>query len=283
MKEKIYEEYGYKIDYLIYKKNHILFELNDSKYMILKTNLSNERLLILNNIVNYLDNYAIFFHQIVTGKKGFIFDFGNEHYVILRLRIVSERTINIDEILRLSNISINVDFDNSIEEKIDFIEKYLANYDLDLGNINYFIGLSENAIALFNMINVGKNFIGHKRVNYMEKAVDFYNPLNIVLDYKTRDLAEYSKSLFMNGQDRIIDNLRFLDYPDWLSYFARVMFPSYYFDMVDQYIESGTLMDNKKISNLANSFEKVLKELYKTISLNINIPYIGWLNNINNF
>ena len=51
MKEKIYEEYGYKIDYLIYKKNHILFELNDSKYMILKTNLSNERLLILNNIV----------------------------------------------------------------------------------------------------------------------------------------------------------------------------------------------------------------------------------------
>ena len=136
---------------------------------------------------------------------------------------------------------------------------------------------------MFNLIdNKSKIYINHSRVYFGEKAIDFYNPLNIVLDYKTRDLAEYGKSAFMSGKNIIIDNLKFLRYEDWLSYFSRVLFPSFYFDQVDQYISFGKKMDEKRISLLANSFEQVLRDLYNTISMQIKAPYIDWLSNVDN-
>lgn len=285
MKEKIYEEYGYRVDYLIYKKEYISFETHGEKYMLFKTDYSNEKLEQLNMIVNYLDNYAIFFHQIVISRNGFIFKYGNEKYVLIKPRIVSERLIAINEILKLSNININLNINNYLDEKIDFLEKYLANYEnVELENLNYFIGLSENAISLFNIIGTeNRNFIAHKRIYYNEKAIDFYNPLDIVLDYRSRDLAEYSKSAFMYGNNQIIINLKYLNSNDWISYFARIMFPSFYFDNVDKCIKEGILMDKKRISYLANSFETTIRELYRVIANNISIPYIDWLININNF
>ena len=172
----------------------------------------------------------------------------------------------------------------SFEEKIDFLERYLANYEkLEIENLNYFVGLSENAISLFNLYqNYDKKYVNHRRIYYGEKAVDFYNPLNIILDYHIRDIAEYSKSAFMSGNNQIIDNLKFLKYDEWMLYFARILYPSFYFDFVDEYINYGRKMDKKRIRALSNSFELTIRELYRIISININVPYIDWLANINN-
>ena len=285
MKDKLYEEYGYKIDYLIYKKDYICFDSNDSKYMLFKTNLGETELEYLNSVVKYLDNFAIFFHEIIPNKKGYILEFGHEKYVLIKPRIINNRPITLEEIMKVSSIMVRNESRNIIEEKIDFLEQYLANYEnLDLGNVNYFIGLSENAIALFNIVgNRNKNYVNHKRIYYNEPAIDFYNPLNIIIDYRSRDLAEYAKSLFINGNDQVIEYLKYLNYNDWVTYFARVIFPTYYFDMVDFAIKKGIKIDKKRINNLANSFEKMLRNLYLYISNIINIPSIEWLGNINNF
>ena len=285
MKDKLYEKYGYKIDYLTYKNGCISFQLDYSKYMLLKTELSNESLTQLDMIIKKLDNYAIFFHQLIRSKDGFVLEFGKDKYVLIKLRIVNDRKVTINEIIKLSNINIGLFSNNVMEEKIDFIENYLSNNEkTELVNIDYFIGISENSIALFNLLNrEDKVYIGHKRIKYNEKAIDFYNPLNIVLDYKTRDLAEYVKSSFISGNNQMKEVLKYLNPSDYLSYFARLLFPSFYFDMVDQYINYGIEMDIKKISNLANSFEKSLRETYNVIFSAINIPYIDWLSKVNNF
>lgn len=285
MKEKLYLEYGYKIDYLTYKKDYIYFEYNDSKYFIYKTIFTEEQLSKLNQIVNHLDNYAIFFHQLIPNKQGFKFEFANDTYVLIKPRIISERPITLNEIIKVSNVPVENFNYNIIETKIDFIEQYLANYEsLELENINYFIGLAENSITLFNLTNSSsKIYLNHRRIHYNEKAFDFYNPLNIVIDYRSRDLAEYAKSLFLFGNNKLIEFLKYFDYNDWYTYFARVLYPSFYFDLVDNYINKSIKFDKKRINYLANSFEQALRELYIYISSNINMPDIEWLRNINNF
>ena len=284
MKDKIYEKYGYRVDYFTYKNDSIYFKIADSKYMLKKTNLSQDELNKINMIVNYLENYGIFFHKLILNKDGYIFEFGEYKYVLLKLRITSDRIIALDEIIKLSSISVDFKYSKSIEEKIDFIEKYLANYEkLDLANISYFIGLAENSISLSMVVKNNRNFIGHKRIRYNEKAVDFYNPLDIVLDYQSRDLAEYAKSAFINGKNQVVAIMKILNYEEWIAYFSRLLFPSLYFDNVDQFINLGAMLNKKRIRSVANSFEKCLRETYNVIISNINVPYIDWLSNINNF
>lgn len=279
MKEKIYEEYGFRPGYFIYKKDYIYFEWNKTKYLIFKTFLTDFDLLNLARIVDYLDNYNIFFHQIIKARTRYFFTYGDANYVVLHPRIMINHTITLNEIISLSQIEVKAPARGSLEQKIDFLEEFLANYEkLELVNISYFIGLAENAIALLNLLNpLEKKFINHRRLHYNEKALDFYNPLNIIIDYQSRDLAEYTKSMFIAGKDQVIYNLKYLSFEDWYAYFARLIFPSFYFDLVDKYINENLKMDEKRIRELANSFEIVLKKVYTFISNRQGLPYINWL------
>ena len=285
MKEKLNQYYGFIVNYLVYKKDYICFESDNIQYLIYNTSLKENDLRFLNNTVNYLDNYSIFFHQIIPNKIGFTFEFSNQHYVVLRPRIVSGRNITLNEIIRVSSIPIINNSQNLIADKIDFLEQYLANYEnLDLINFNYFVGLAENAISLFNLKDsTDRKYVNHRRLDYNETAFEFYNPLNIVIDYKTRDIAEYAKSLFIFKENNIITYLKYLNPDDWYTYFTRILYPSLYFDYIDEYINKNIKVDEKRISTLANSFEKTLKELYIYISSYIKIPYIEWLSDVNYF
>ena len=282
MKEKLYQYYGFIVNYLVYKKDYVCFESNNTEYLIYKTTLDEINLSFLDDIINYLDNHSIFFHQIIKHKIGYTFEFSNQKYVVLRPRIVSERKITLEEILKTSSIPIRNNNQNLLENKIDFLEQYLANYEnVQLINFNYFIGLAENSISLFNLRNDNdRKYINHHRIYHDETAFEFYNPLNIVIDYRTRDLAEYAKSLFIYGKDYILEYLKYLKLEDWYTYFARILFPSIYFDYIDKYINNNIKLEEKRISEIANSFEKKLKELYTYISAYTKIPYIEWLSDV---
>ena len=256
MKDKIFEEYGIKINCFIYKNNLIFFNYSDEKYMIEKTDLNEYELNELSKIIAHADYYSVFFHKIIPNKHGYIFEFGGKKYVILKIRIKNNRLISIDDILKVSNIEVNV---------------------------NYFIGLSENSIELFGVANSqSKRFINHKRVSIKETTIDFYNPLNIVIDFKTRDLAEYAKSLFINGENRLFHFLNYLNFDDYVTYFARLLYPSFYFDHIDSYINGEIKVDEKKIRQIANSYEQNLKKLYMHINARVKISNIEWLSDINN-
>ena len=51
--------------------------------------------------------------------------------------------------------------------------------------------------------------LAHRRMKCYEDLFDYYNPLNIVIDDFSRDLAEYLKVRFFSGKKE--ENFSFLD------------------------------------------------------------------------
>ena len=204
-----------------------------------------------------------------------------------------EREITLKEILTISNINIEslklnkINIAQRIENKIDFLEQYIANYEKNyaLEDLNYYIGLSENAILLYNLFEVKSMHVAHKRIHKNEKTIDFYNPLNIILDTKSRDLAEYVKTLFFETDYNLIfDSLKYIKLEEWFFYFSRLLYPSYYFDCLEDIIIYNTDLDcQKKISRKANEYEKNLKNLYRLMNGYIKMPIIEWLGDVDNF
>ena len=292
MKEKIYEEFGYIVEYLTYRKEYISFFYNGFNYIVEEVTLNEEQVENLSKIVIFLENYNIFFHEVMKGLKSFIFNYDGKSFVLLKIRVFYEREISLQEIIYLSTISIDslkLTIENpsfKMERKIDFLEQYIANYEKSyaLEDLNYYIGLSETAITLSHLFESKKIVVAHKRLHKNEKTLSFYNPLNIVLDTNCRDLAEYVKcQYFENDKNYIFNLIQFLKPEDLIFYLIRLIYPSYYFDCLESIIVDNQELDcQKKISQKANDYEKNLKYLYKEIRNYVNLPQIEWLSDINN-
>ena len=130
-----------------------------------------------------------------------------------------------------------------------------------------------------------KYYICHRRISLNEKLDNFFNPLNIVIDSRTRDVAEYIKTMYFNEKLSIeniltyLDNLNF-DYTEILLFLARMIYPSYYFDIYDQIIQEKVNGEKINIYIKKNdSYESLLKNIYSYIKNKYNIPQIEWLEN----
>ena len=170
--------------------------------------------------------------------------------------------------------------------KIDYIEyqlKHIKNsYPLINDSVNYYIGMAENAISYFNMLNLANIplYIEHRRVNIN----NIYNPSELVIDYKVRDIAEYIKNNFINRKMSIYDiknyiNSLVLSNMDYILLYVRMLYPSFYFDMYEEIVN-----DNKKeieinrITSIVNDYEELLYEIYLIIRKKVNILGIDWIN-----
>lgn len=171
--------------------------------------------------------------------------------------------------------------------KIDYVEYQIDHfknkYPLLLESINYYIGLAENAIMYFNMLKLDNVnlYINHRRV----REKDLYNPVELVLDYKVRDICGYLKRMFFNKKMTIYDIKRYilsvnLENIDYILLYTRMLFPSYYFDIYDRIINDT--IDEKeilKITSRSDEYEELLYEIYLIIKRKINnIIGIDWIN-----
>ncbi len=171
--------------------------------------------------------------------------------------------------------------------KIDYIEyqiKHLVNkYPLLYKTVNYYIGLSENAIKYFNMLRLDNInlFISHRRVN----SEYIYNPLELVIDYKVRDISEYLKDSFINKKKDIYEIKKYilnlsLSNVDYVLLYNRMLYPSYYFDIYEKVVNAN--YDEKEINRITDmsmQYEELLYEIYLLIKRKINIIGINWINN----
>ena len=81
----------------------------------------------------------------------------------------------------------------------DLIGENGKKYPLIVDSFNYFVGFAENAISYYNNIDNLSNYryyISHKVIRFDDTIQVIYNPLNIIFDYKVRDIAEYVKNSF---------------------------------------------------------------------------------------
>lgn len=262
------------------------FFYNNNLFELKEYNRSQEEikgLVILNNYM-LINNIKI--NRIILNINNEPLSFyNNKYYVLLKIdyRNVynncynSYRSPNIKELdsLKRNNWSL------LWSVKVDYIEYQVSHlihkYPILYKTVNYYIGLSENAIMAFNMLNVHEElYISHRRLN------DVFDPTELVIDYKVRDISEYIKNTFFykeDSYDEIINYIRTLrlEKMDYMLLYIRLLFPSYYFDMYYEILNGRLEEDILLITSKASLYEKMLKDVYNIFKTYVNIINISWL------
>lgn len=202
----------------------------------------------------------------------------------------------LQEILNLPLLSLNivskvslVSWDSLWISKIDYYEyqkRHILNvYPLIEESFNYYIGLAENAISYVKYNTVLQNngyqklYLCHKRISH----TNFFHPLNMTVDYYSRDVAEYIKFLFFSDKYQDFSFCTFFrslnfSYNDFILFYARLLFPSYYFDVYDKIINKTCDEDKlRPILRRIDEYNEFLCYIYDQICLIVKIPGVLWL------
>ncbi len=298
MKNTLFYYYGLTPEKIIKKDNYYYFYLDNYIYYLYKVNRPleyiNELIILLRNVYN--NSFMMIIFNVNKEALSII----NNHYYIL-LRAPKNNRFNINDIYNptycpkeASNLKLlnHSSWNNLWSSKIDYFEyqkDYIKiKYKILYQTLDYFIGLGENAISYFNATNsyLTKEFndtlvLSRRRVNLSN--LSFYNPLNIVIDNKARDSAEYLKYLFITDDytydflDEFLTNLNYSTYQYGLL-IARLLFPSQYFDIYEKIINE-TLKEKEIINVLkrTDEYEKFLRYIYNFINKKKPILKIDWL------
>ncbi len=289
--------YNMKVTNTNFINNYYEFNHNNNYY----------RLYILNeeyNIYNYNNIYTInkelinntLMSEIILNKdKNIITTYHNINYILLKINCNINKDITLEEIDYLSKVKI-VNNNKSNwgllwSKKIDYLEELISEngkkYPQVVNSFNYFIGLSENAISYYNNIDIDNNmmyYISHKVLRPTDKVDSLYNPLNIIYDYRVRDVAEYIKNSFWTDNHNIYNELNNYLYKNNLSLnevkllISRVLFPSFYFDLYEDIFNYNK--DEKILNNIISridEYEEYLNSIIIYFKRFYPIDEIEWL------
>lgn len=292
MKNALNYYYNLNIDNIHQKNKNYYFKVNNLQYMLLEC--VNEEINDIYSLNVYLiRNYP--FYKIILNKDNKVITIINEtNYILLEINN-NIKELNLNEIIKINNISI-VNFNKLRRDnwytlwtnKIDYFEYQInqigKKYPIIRESFNYYIGLAETAISLIKSINNEGMYLSlsHKRIN---NAFDLYNPLNLIIDVRIRDICEYFKFCFFENKNvfrelELFLNYNKLSYNESVYFLARMLFPTYYFDLYEKIIANEVKEEEiKKIISKVDKYEKLLKYIY--LNFKNNNLYIDWLEKIN--
>lgn len=230
-----------------------------------------------------LDNhYPVY--TIIRNKDGeYITNIDNKNYLLLYVTSQDRTSFEL-----LENFQIPV-YQKEIlpwhelwMNKVDFYEKHVQTVTSRKikDSFFYYIGMAENAISFYQIIKKEYPlYIAHGR---MSRDFDFWNPTNLVVDYRVRDVASYVKRLFFEGNFQISDLYLFLyrfqfQEQDYLLFYARMLYPSYYFDCYDKIVKGESEDCLNRYIEKVDEYEEFLRALYYSFSRVVFLPKIDWL------
>lgn len=270
------------------------FKINETRYFFTKyTGDVKDIQRIYDMHINLL-NKNFYIHPIVLNNQNQILTYINNEPYILMVTVYYKNKININDILYFSKVADNssaraLDWGLLWSQKNDYLEYQISmlgrKHPLIRESFSYYIGLGETAIQLVNSLektNVPLIY-SHKRISMNDRQYDLYNPLNLTVDFQVRDMAEYLKSRFFSGEDITEDltyylNNAHLSTYEYFLFLARLIYPTYYFDLYEEIItDRRPDEDIKKIINRANDFELIIKRVYLYYKVFLPMPKIDWL------
>lgn len=287
--------YNIKVDKIVYNDIYYSFVYDDYIYRlyIYDDNFNNVKFLYEINKILIKDTLM---SEIIINKNNEILSVYNDtKYILIRLYVNINKSISLDEISLVSSTlyrkNININWGNLWEKKIDYLENLInengKKYPLLVDSFNYFVGMAENAISYYNTILIDNDYqyvISHKIIRWDDNIDVLYNPLNIIFDYKVRDVAEYIKnSFFCNNHDVFKEFNAYLQ-KNLLSVVeakllvSRLLYPSFYFEMYEDILihkkEEKIILD--VISKL-DDYEQYLSNFILFLKNRYNIDEIEWL------
>ena len=301
MKNAISFFYNINVDNLIRNNDNYYFSYQNQKFIFQKIDdmpIDYSALYKLNQAL-LRDNYP-FFEIVLNKNNQIITTIQTDKYILMIDNNINNKKYSLHDLLQ-TNIKIQTntkEFNNLIRtdwkvlwlNKIDYLENFI-NYNInkyyDIQKyINYFIGMAENGVSYLNYILNSRNFdmssnlvISHKRVN-INSFKDLHNPLNLIIDHFSRDIAEYLKSSFycdnVNIYD-VIDEIN-LSVEDVSCIIARLLFPSHFFDLFERLaVDKITEKDILRLVDKTNEYEIYLLNIINKLKKKYNIMEINWL------
>lgn len=256
----------------------------------------------LKNIYEFseeLFRYGIYCHKIILNKDRQIFtNINGKIYILLKCYKGLERKNTFSDVLLFLNRYVPNeklrcdDWKKLWKRKLDYFEYQLSQFGnshiLLRNSFNYFSGYVETAIMMLDNIHIeNKNLnLSHRRVGIDTKMYDLYNPFNLVIDFKSRDSAEFFKSQFLkskNIKSLIFDITTFLngvdfDSNDYQMFFIRMLYPTFYFDLFESIINNNGVDDLMlPIIGKVDDYKNLIIFLYRYISKYVELPRIEWL------
>lgn len=274
-------------NYLIFDEynNYLLYKLNDY--------------ININNVLNIIKriNTNDYSNIILNINNKYITKLDDNNYVLLLVKGILNEEITIKDIINNTNkysyLNNKIDIVNLWSKRLDYLEYQVSqlgkNKEELLNTFSFFLGLGENAISFIDINNINFNNIRcslmHYRINNKELNMNYYNILNTIIDYQVRDYSEYIKSKIFNNEDilkdinLILDNL---NNDEIKLFYARLMFPTIYFDVVEKILlnEIDESILNKYINNI-NNYINSLNDIYLEIKKRISIDIPSWIKSHN--
>lgn len=286
--------YGIKVDKIVYEKNSYSFIYNRYFYKLYVFDNSSNTDFLINVNKKMLGNTLV--SEIIKNRNGEVLSiYNNIGYILMRIYVNVNKGISLKEVVSLSNSlykdKLMINWGNLWERKMDYLENLInengKKYPLIVDSFNYFVGLAENAISYYNTILIDENYkfgISHRKIKIDDTIEELYNPLNIIFDYKVRDVAEYMKISFFNGNKNALNefiwylNNNYLSIMEAKLLIARLLYPSFYFDMYEDIMIDEK--EEKIITNILikiDEYEIYLAKLIEMISSKYGVDDILWL------
>ena len=301
MKNNIMYYYNLRIDNITQNNNNYYFTINNDNYCFTIYTRDIKESNEIYKLNKYMLSSNILVHEIIPNKDNYVVTIiNNIPYILYKIYINKNKQLNINELTYLSNYTYQVDkiltrnnWNVLWSTKIDYFEYQInqmgKKYPILVDTFAYFTGLAENAISyvkyttLETQMETSDNpVISHRKIN--NNIESLYNPLNIILDHKSRNIAEYIKLSFLNKNTNIYQELDSYFSSNYYSeyglrlLYARIIYPSFYFDMYEQIIQGlRKESDLLNIVSLLDDYELYLKEMYYYLKKYHNIPEIDWI------
>lgn len=298
MKNIIEFYYNIRIDEIHNKDDYYFFVLNKNHYIFKPYFDDIDKILDIYKLNRLLSERTNIDNIILNRYGNPITKVNNSFYVLILSN--NRNNFTLADISNMANVSdINNQPLDKLERnnweilwanKIDYFEMQVhenaKKYPLIRESFDYFIGLSENAISY--LVNtkreVSPTIYDMKVISHNSLDNSFYDPSNIILDHKARDVAEYIKMSFFNNNLNIFKELEeYFHYNYYSIYgirvlFARILYPSFYFDLYDGIISGKN--DEKQLNMIIdkiNDYEIYLYNVYLFLKRFYDIPMVDWL------
>ncbi len=286
-------------------KYHFKFQNRDFFFVFYNRNLEELDDILL--CVQNMKEKGIAVNDLVLNRNdSFLTKVNDYDYILMAVSNYSETydifdIANVASKLCLNNKNSKIyrnNWGNLWMQKIDYFEYQIRELGLNKpvikDSFSYYVGLAENAISYVNNINYKYRILdapivlSHRRVFYPNYKLNFMNPLSFIFDLEVRDIAEYLKAMFfaIEDIDEVLEDLkcylkiRNLSIYEANMFYARLMYPSYYFDIYEEVMNKDrNEEDLVDIIKKCSSYEMFLKEAYLEISKYAPIDKIDWLIN----
>lgn len=303
MKNFINYYYNFYINDIHLVDGKYFFSYNDNHYMFKKCDEILPYIDSIYELSKVIDYKGSYYHQLVLNKdKSLVTFFENKPFIMLKLSNVGAFSVSIfdiksiDIIRNMNKKLVNLNkFNWTIlwEKKIDYFEYYILNkkeeYRNLLDSFYYHVGMAENAILYVKeaLMNTNEDYmshlvVSHRRFNKNMTLLSFYDPTALIIDHRSRDIAEFLKYLFLiNDYDFSTIKDYFYKYKltklDAHLIFGRLLFPSFYFDYLENTLFNNKIECSTIIEARIDEYNSFLIEIYNILVGKFEMQEIQWI------